>query len=265
MSPHKLSFKNSIINYYKYGNGSKVLFCLHGYGEDGTSFSFLEKYLGETYTLYAIDFPFHGATGWDDKVLSAEELLYIFNSICTNRNNSFSVLAYSMGGRVALHLLQHVPEKIERVVLIAPDGLHENFWYFLSTQTKPGNKLFSYTMRKPQLFFSFLNVAGKTNIVNKSIVKFVHHFLDDANERTLLYKRWTAMHVFRPSLANIKEICDEKNIQLHLLFGSFDRIILHKRAAIFKQSKNIHVNVIEAGHQLLKEKYASAIVPLLNN
>jgi pimeloyl-ACP methyl ester carboxylesterase len=264
MPQQKLSFKNSVITYYKYGNGSKILFCLHGYGEDGTSFSFLEKYLGETYTLYAIDFPFHGATDWNEEVLSSDGLLYIFNSISNNTNNLFSVLAYSMGGRAALYLLQHIPEKIERVVLIAPDGLHENFWYFLSTQTKPGNKLFAYTMQKPQLFFSFLNAAGKTNIVNKSIVKFVHHFLDDANERTLLYKRWSVMHVFRPNLADIKNLCNKKDIQLHLLFGSFDRIILHKRAAIFKQSKNIHINIIEAGHQLLKEKYASSIVPLLN-
>ena len=108
-------------------------------------------------------------------------------------------------------------------------------------------------------------LAGKTNILNKSIVKFVHHFLDDKNERILLYKRWTAMRAFKPNLSAIKKICNEKNMQLHLLFGSFDRIILSKRAAVFKQSKNIHISVIEAGHQLLKEKYASYIVPLLNN
>ena len=105
MPQHKLNFKNSIINYYKYGNGSKVLFCLHGYGEDGTSFLFLEKYLGNIYTLYAIDFPFHGNTKWNEKEpLSAKDLLNIFNLINTKQNN-FSVLAYSMGGRIALHLL----------------------------------------------------------------------------------------------------------------------------------------------------------------
>ena len=262
MSQHKLSFKNSIINYYKYGNGSKVLFCLHGYAEDGTSFLFLEKYLGNTYTLYAIDFPFHGQTEWNEKEsLSAKDFLSILNLINSAQNN-FSVLAYSMGGRIALYLLQYISQKIERAVLIAPDGLHENFWYFLSTQTKPGNKLFSYTMRKPQLFFSFLNIAVKTNIINKSIVKFVHHFLDDENERTLLYKRWTAMRFFKPNLKSIKKTCNEKNIQLHLLFGSFDRVILRKRATVFNESKSINISVIEAGHQLLKEKYASSIVPL---
>ncbi len=194
MPKYNLYFKSSIINYYVFGSGDKTLFCLHGYGEDGFSFSFLEKYLGDVYTLYVIDFPFHGETKWNEKEpLSAEDVLNIFDAINTKKNNSFSVLAYSMGGRIAMHLLQKIPEKIEKIVLIAPDGLHENFWYHLSTQTKTGSKLFERTMLRPRLFFSFLNITGKTKILNKSIIKFVHHFLDDENERTLLYKRWTAM------------------------------------------------------------------------
>jgi len=130
MPQHKLNFKNSIINYYKYGNGDKVLFCLHGYGEDGTSFLFLEKDIGNDYTLYAIDFPFHGKTEWNEKEpISPKDFLNILNSINTTQNN-YSVLAYSMGGRVALHLLQYIPEKIERAILIAPELIKPLFMVF---------------------------------------------------------------------------------------------------------------------------------------
>ncbi len=266
MQHRTLSFKSSLINYYVFGNGVKTLFCLHGYGEDGSSFSFLENFLGDDYTLIAIDFPFHGATEWIEKVpLMPEELFEIFNCINTNQNKKFSVLAYSMGGRIALYLLEKNPEKFEHVVLVAPDGLHINFWYWLSTQTSAGNKLFKHLMKQPRLFFSFLNAANKINLLNTSIVKFVHHFLDDETERTLLYKRWTVMRAFKPDLSAIKEICDEHNIHLHLLFGRFDKIILSKRADDLKKSKNIHIEIIEAGHQLLKEKYAHYIAPLLKN
>ncbi len=266
MPQHKLNFKNSLINYYKYGSGSKVLFCLHGYGENGTSFSFLEKYLGENYTLYAIDFPFHGETKWKEKrPLLPNELINIFNLINPRENNLFSILAYSMGGRIALHLLQNIRQKVERVVLIAPDGLYANFWYRLSTQTLIGNKFFKRTMQQPGLFFLFLNAAGKTNILNESIIKFVHNYLDDKNERMLLYKRWTVLRAFEPNLFAIKKICSENNKQLYLLFGNFDKIILSKRAGILERTKNIHIKTIDGGHQLLKEKYASFIVPLLNN
>lgn len=265
MQNHTLSFKSCVINYYVFGSGNKTLFCLHGYGEDGSSFSFLENYLGDDYTLYAIDFPFHGATEWNEKnSLSADDLLKIFQLINKNQTKTFSVLAYSMGGRIALYLLEKNPEKFERVVLAAPDGLHQNIWYKISTQTTAGNKLFKKIMQQPGLFFAFLHVAGKLKILNSSIVKFIHGYLDDKNERLLLFKRWTVLRTFKPQLSEVKKICDGYNVQLYLLFGSFDKIILSKRAAGLK-SKNIYIRMIEAGHQLLKEKYAHYIAPLLKN
>ena len=58
------------------GTGNKLLLCFHGYGEDAYSFSFLEKHLGETYSLIVIDFPFHGKTVWKDGLLfTANDLL----------------------------------------------------------------------------------------------------------------------------------------------------------------------------------------------
>src|SRR5258706_5128363 len=180
MHQHQLAYKHSIINYYVYGSGSKLLFCLHGYGEDGSSFGFLEKYIGSACTMYAIDLPFHGATQWNEKeAFTPDDLLSVFDSINIKQNKSFSLFAYSMGGRAAMHLLQQVPEKIERAVLVAPDGLHINFWYWLTTQTSIGNKLFNITMNNPRWFFGFLDAGGKVRLLNKSIIKFVHHFLDN--------------------------------------------------------------------------------------
>jgi pimeloyl-ACP methyl ester carboxylesterase len=264
MSQRQLNYKKSTLNYYTYGSGSKLLFCLHGYGENGSSFEFLENYLGSSYTMYAIDLPFHGSTQWNEKeAFTAEDLLSVFDAVNIKQNRSFSLVAYSMGGRAAIHLLQQLPGKIDRVVLIAPDGLHINFWYWLATQTFIGNKLFNITMNNPRWFFGFLDAGGKVRLLNKSIIKFVHHFLDNEEERTLLYNRWTVMRKFKPDLNAIKKICPEKNIKLHLVFGSYDRVILSKRADIFKNEKNIRIKIIEAGHQLLKEKYADDIASLL--
>ena len=264
MPQHNLTYKDSIINYYVYGNGAKILLCLHGYGENGSSFEFLEKDLGATYKLFAVDLPFHGATKWNEqKPFTTEDLLSVLYSFHTGQNSSFSILAYSMGGRAAMHMLQQFPEKVKRIVLVAPDGLHENFWYWLATQTSVGNKLFNTTMNHPRWFFTFLDTAGKVKILNKSIIKFVHHFLDNEEERILLYKRWSVMRKFKPNPAAIKKICSDKKIPLHFIFGSYDRIILSKRADVFKNEKDIQIHIIEAGHQLLKEKYTREITSLL--
>lgn len=266
MLKKKLGFKNSVINYYIYGDGEKVLFCLHGYGDDGTSFSFLEKYVGSNYTLYAIDLPFHGETKWEGlKSMSAEDLLAIYNSINIHNSQRICILAYSFGGRIAMYFLQKYSEQIERIILIAPDGLHVNFWHWFSTQTALGNKLFKRSMQNPKYFFFFLNMADKTNMINKSIVKFIHNFLDDKNERILLYKRWNAMQKFMPDLSLIKKLSATKNIGIQFLFGNFDRIILSKRASYFKNATNVRITTIDAGHRLLNETYASYIVTLLKS
>ncbi|HEX5153816.1 MAG TPA: alpha/beta hydrolase [Parafilimonas sp.] len=266
MQQHSLAYKSSVINYYVFGSGAKTLFCFHGYDEDGLSFAFLEKLFGVKYTLYALDFPFHGKTQWNEKEpFTLADLVTVLQLIHPFGNMKFSLLAYSMGGRAALHLIQETPTQIERVALVAPDGLHQNIWYWLTTQTSVGNNLFAYTMKKPQWFFSAADAAGKLKLLNKSILKFVHYYLDDREQRALLYKRWTFMRKLKPNLPAIKQSCIEKNIQLGFLFGEFDRIILSKRALVFRNTKNIHIKVINAGHQLMKEKYANEIAALLNH
>src|SRR6266487_4104964 len=123
-----IAYKKSIIHVSFFGTGTKLLICLHGYGEDGSSFASLEKKLGDEYTLIAMDFPFHGNTGWNEGLLmTPNDLLNVLNAIIPQNENvkdksfKFSLIAFSLGGRVALHMLQSIPAQMERTVLLAPD------------------------------------------------------------------------------------------------------------------------------------------------
>lgn len=266
-----IKYKQSKIHVSIFGTGPSNLFCFHGFGQDGTSFQVLEKELGHNYTLLAIDFPFHGKTEWNEwLIMSPEDLLNILDLINLERGGdpqkkiTFSILAYSLGGRIALHLLQIIPDQIEKMVLIAPDGLQVNFWYWLGTQTWAGNKLFAYTMKNPKWFFNLLNIFYKSGLLNKSIIKFVHLNIDDKNLRLTLYSRWTTMRKFKPKLSAIKQIAIQNKIPVHLVFGSYDRIILSKRGNLLKQDNDqVSVTVLDAGHELLKEKYVPVIASLL--
>ena len=73
------------------------------------------------------------------------------------------VLGFSLGGRIALSLYQAQPENVEKLILLAPDGLIVNFWYWFSTQTWIGNNIFSFSMKYPGWFFAFLKMVNKTN------------------------------------------------------------------------------------------------------
>lgn len=265
METYFIPYRNSSIHYYRFGQGPRWLFCFHGYGEDGASFELLKPLLGDAYTVIAIDSPFHGRTDWQDGLLfDTSDLIAILNLIRPPAE-PISLLGYSMGGRVALQLIESMTHEVKKVVLVAPDGLHKNKWQWLSTRTSIGKRLFAYTMRTPYLMFGLMGLAGKLGLYNKSLLKFVHYYLDDAEQRSLLYHRWTTMRKFRPHLGLLKQIIIKNKIPVRMLFGRFDRVILAKYAFHFSKEAESYIQVteIEAGHQLLREKYAPLIAELL--
>lgn len=245
-----------------------MLFAFHGYGEEANTFYVLEELLGKDYSIIAIDFPFHGATEWKEGLLfTTNDLLKIISQIHTSVDQRISLLGYSMGGRVSLHLLQLWPEKIKRVVLIAPDGLHHNFWHWLSTQTFIGNKLFRFSMHQPKWLFFLMKLAYKTGLFHKSIYNFVHYHLDDKASRLILYQRWTTMRKFSPNLLLLRKIITENKIPMRLVFGKYDRVIVTEKGDAFQKGAKgfIMVKELEAGHQLLKQKYAAEIAALFRS
>ncbi len=114
--------------------GSPSIIFLHGFGEEAETFSFLEKKISDVYTIYVIDLPWHGETKWKNKLtFPVKEFIGLLEQMIPDFNNrNIHLLCFSMGGRVGLSLLERIPQKIEKAVLLAPDGLNVNGWYWLS-------------------------------------------------------------------------------------------------------------------------------------
>ncbi|MBS1664236.1 MAG: alpha/beta hydrolase [Bacteroidetes bacterium] len=252
-------FRDSLIHYTCYGTGSRILLGFHGYGESAQSFALLEEALNcSGYTLIAIDMPFHGQTKWKEALFfKPRDLLVLVEELVRrhgSRDEPWTLLGYSMGGRVALQLLELAPEKIKKLVLLAPDGLRMNPWYWLATQTKRGNRLFRGTMENPSWFFSLLRVGNALKLVNPGIYKFTLRYIDDQKARHDLYTRWTTMRGFRPNLAEVKEIVRSRDIPVRLVFGRYDRIILSTRGERFRKGieNQCALQILPTGHQLLQ-------------
>jgi len=264
-----LLYKSSRIHYQTGGNGSQLLLCFHGYGESSGSFAFLEDGLSPDFTLLAIDLPFHGRTEWRDGLsFSPEDLLAIIGQIVTAMAfpiSAWTLMGYSMGGRIALQLVQDIPEKIRKVVLIAPDGLRMNKWYWLATQTDPGNRLFRWTMQKPGWFFFILRAGNALKLVNRSVYKFTAYYIGDTRVRDDLYRRWTTMRGFRPDLAQVRREILQKNIPIRMLYGRYDRIIRWERAETFLDGldPNGELVILNTGHQLLQSQNLDTLLALV--
>jgi pimeloyl-ACP methyl ester carboxylesterase len=274
---------DSLIHYSIGGSGSRLLICLHGYGESAASFALLEPALGKSFTILAIDFPFHGGTDWKDGLyFDPHDLVVMLEKItpglagetpglsgdaATPAPSPWTLLGYSMGGRIALHLLHLIPEKIGRLVLLAPDGLTMNPWYWLATQTRPGNQLFRFTMDHPHWLFAFLRAANKFKWVNPGIYKFTHRYIDDEKVRRDLYARWTTMRGFRPDLQQLRNVIRKRNIPVHLFYGRYDRIIRAKRGERFRNGieAQCHLQLLPTGHQLLQPEHLNMIVTAITS
>ena len=176
-------------------------------------------------------------------------------------DRSFSLIGFSLGGRVALSLYQAMPLQIEKLVLLAPDGLVLNPWYWLATQTWIGNKLFAFTMKHPNWFFGLLKGLNKLKLVNTSIFKFVNYYIGDTEVRRLLYARWTTLRKLKPQLPAIKSLVRTNKTTIRLLYGKHDRIILPVRGEKFRKGIEEYctVKIIESGHQVLHERYMDYI------
>ncbi|HWB92033.1 MAG TPA: alpha/beta hydrolase [Puia sp.] len=260
---------SSSIHYILWGRGDRLLFAFHGYGESAESFGFLREALEADFTVVAIDLPFHGKTEWHEgSYLDPPTLLDVMHGIASgipSISADWWLLGYSMGGRVALQMLELAPAKIRRLVLLASDGLQMNPWYWLATQTGPGNRLFRWTMKRPAWLFFLLRTGDLLRLVNPSIYKFTAHYVDDERVREMLYARWTTMRGFRPRLAPASKLIREYRIPVRLLYGSYDRIIRWERGERFRRRTIpfCELTLLPAGHQLLQAKFLEVIVKAL--
>ncbi|MGZ5219947.1 MAG: alpha/beta fold hydrolase [Chitinophagaceae bacterium] len=273
MEHRLLAYKNSLVSYYFFGTGPRQVVCFHGYGEDATLYAFLEKYAGNQFTFYSIDLPFHGQTAWNEGLnFSHNDLHQIIGKIqlesnykSKTGNQKLILLGFSLGGRIALSFYQAEPQSVEKIILLAPDGLVVNPWYWFATQTWIGNSVFIFSMKYPGWFFAFLKLLNKLGLVNASVFKFVNYYIGKPEARTLLYQRWTGLRKLKPNLPQIKNLIKQYKTPTRLVYGKYDRIILPVRGEKFNKGieEFCTLTIINSGHQVVHENHVEGIVNAL--
>lgn len=252
-----VSFRNSNIHYTTTGTGEKILICLHGFAESAESFIPLAEHLTNKYTIVMPDMPLHGKTIWKETlVFTAADLAEMINAIPEVGNKNFSVLGYSMGGRLALQLYQAIPQKIEKLILIAPDGIIINSWYRLATQTSAGNTLFYWLMKNPGGFFVVTTALKKLSLINTGVYKYVHQHLKTSDMRARLYNIWTTMRKMKPDILAIKKLIIACKTPVVLIYGRYDKVIRYTTGEKFRTGIETlcTLHILNCGHRILHEK-----------
>jgi pimeloyl-ACP methyl ester carboxylesterase len=266
MHSHFIPYKDSNIHYRYSGSGPNAVLCFHGFGTFARTFDWLAAHVPE-HTFIAFDLPFHGETSWiNGNTFMPGDMIEII-SLCPHiKNPTFSLMGYSMGGRICLQLLQMIPAQVTNLVLLAPDGLHLNPWYWFATQTSLGNRFFKHVMEQPQRFINTLKIASSYNLLNKGVMKFVDRYLEDDHIRSQVYQVWTAFRKFKPNLSQVTQLINQHNIPVHLIYGRYDTIIPQTPGEKFFHGLKTRkkMDVLETGHQILHVRNAQYIAEAFN-
>lgn len=248
-------YKHASLHYTVAGHGQKVLLAFHGYGQTNEHLRELEAEFYENYTVYAFDLFYHGNSFWHkkdeplDKAFWADLMYEFLNS---NGIKDFSLLGFSMGGKLVLCTLEKFPHRIEEVILIAPDGVKTSFWYSLATYPGIFRKLFRLMVVNPVFYKQFFSVLRRIGIVDRGLIRFASTQMASRDQRRRVYYSWMIFRKLRFDLRLLGFVMNQNNIRLKMFLGKFDRIILLKNMnRLIKKVKSVEVHLLNAGHSNL--------------
>ncbi|MCG3166763.1 MAG: 2-succinyl-6-hydroxy-2,4-cyclohexadiene-1-carboxylate synthase [Bacteroidia bacterium] len=243
--------------YYTFGKGAEPLLAFHGFGQSGKEFLVFEKYIGDKFTIYAFDVLHHGNSEHDGEPVTENDLKELVKVFTKQHSiTKFSLLGFSLGGKIVLKLIELFHERLNNVILLSPDGLKINPLYRFSTVTSPGRFLFRGFIKNPAPVSKTALLLKNMKILDPKIYNFMYSQIRTKELREKIYKVWITYQNINPDLDKIAALVNKNTFRFMLVFGKHDRVIHPKYGERFVEKlkdKNSFV-LLNTGHQLISEK-----------
>lgn len=216
--------------YRSYGHGPAQVLAFHGFGRTGEDFHILAGPLGDRCTIHTFDLHFHGhSPGYPeraDRPFAPQELASFFTAFLDHLGApKAGLIGYSLGGRIALCLLEQMPGRIDRVFLAAPDGLKTRPWYRGLACSSIGRRLYKRFVVNPTVTHAIIHGLRSVRLMNERMHRFLIGQTDSRAKRQLVHDVWLSYRRIEPDLARVAENAVEQGIPVHLFFGTHDRVI----------------------------------------
>ena len=257
---------NYDIEYFVYGTGNKILLAFHGFNNHAEDFKVFGNTFGNEYTIVAINLFFHGQSQAQNHIVekgfSIYDLKNLFDEIADLfPAEKYSLMGYSLGGRIVLKLIEIYPEKIEKIILLAPDGIRISIMYRFLTQTFPGNRLLKRVVDNPSIFFSLAGFLRKTGLLGEKKYQFTLGNYDSKTKRQKVYQVWMVLRKIISKKSEVKNAIRKNNLPVALFFGEYDLIIPPSIGKKFQKGmgKYMSLHILKSGHKLLKEDIVKEI------
>lgn len=247
--------------YFVFGNGPEILFAFHGFDNDANDFRIFESTFGERYTIVAVNLFFHGKSDTPnhhaEDVFTTEILVDLFDKLLFNMScERFSMMGFSLGGRIILELIPHFSKRINRILLLAPDGLKISPWYVFITNTYFGKKLFRRVVYKADRFLRLSRFFYRTGLVGEKQYHFALSNFDTLEKREKVYNVWMIFRYIIPKAKQVGNALRKNPFPIDIYFGKRDTIIRESFGKHFarKSGTPVNIHLLDAGHNLMKDR-----------
>ncbi|MGD9329190.1 MAG: alpha/beta hydrolase [Cyclobacteriaceae bacterium] len=246
------------LKYIKIGKGNKTALAFHGFGQDNSYYKPFESTFGDKYTIYCFNLPFHGDDNTPkSEIPAAKDTIKDFFGKFLDGNNisGFSNIGFSIGAKISLMLVELFPEKIEELILIAPDGFRTNVWYKVGTGSKLTRSLFKYFVNHPGYLFRFSDSLASLGLVHPGVLRFAKSQMNTTEKRERVYYTWMFFRKLGIKKSRIINLLIVHKIPVFVFLGKEDKIIREKHFSFLKDKRiDLRITMLDAGHNdLIKD------------
>ncbi len=234
--------------------GAPTLLLLHGFGSSLQAWDDWSLKLEQKYRVIRLDLPGFGLTGASPANDYSEEkdlaiLTYFADKLGLEK---FSVMGHSMGGKMAWSLAASQPERVQALVLMAPDGFPET----KDIGTKPYEVpaimgLIKYVLPKYLVRKSIEPAFVQADALNDALVNRYFDMLRAPGVRGAILER-SNQTIYTDPVPRLKAI----KAPTLLIWGEHDQMIPSTNAQSYANvlSNSTTVLVPKLGHLLQEEQ-----------
>ncbi|NND76900.1 MAG: alpha/beta hydrolase [Flavobacteriales bacterium] len=267
-----LTYRDFSLAYRTYGTGEEKFLAFHGYGRSGEDFNIFEIHKNKDWTIFAIDWFFHHPASFypegriaKNSITKKEVAEMVSHFLDEQGIEKVGLMSHSMGGKVAMTLVEEIPERISKVLFFAADGIKKNFWNGFAVNNKMGRFIFKSVVHYPGWVLGLTKALKNMQLMNEKFYAIITDPLQSKEQRQQLYKTWTSSKNLVPDLRKFENELIHNRIELFGFYGVKDKIIRLKDAEewakVFLPQKVIYP--LNTGHIILKENLVEDIVSIL--
>ena len=235
---------------------------LHGFGSSLQTFDAWVPSLSTRFRVIRFDLPGFGLTGADPSGdYSDRRSLVVIGALMDKLGLAkASFVGNSMGGRLAWMFAAAFPARVEKLVLISPDGFASpGFEYGRAPAVPLMLRLLPYTMPKPMLRLTLAPAYADPRRLSDALVTRYWDFMRAPGVRQAVIAR-TAQTILQDPVPMLRKI----EAPVLLLWGEDDKMIPISNAADYAAALHVCklVRLPGLGHVPQEESPAASVVPV---